>query len=450
MSDVVVTSRRGSDETVTDVFFGGQHAAVVARFTVDATPADAALAFFDNEASGDGGGLYVGDGASARVANGTFVGNVAGVAGSGGGVYAHTLADVVVSRAAFAANVAGRIGGGLAARQMCSVATTESVFLANAAASGGGAGFDRLQAATVDGCVFENNSAATGGGAWFGGVDLARAAVKRTRFAGNVASGLGGGLAVVDSRVDLEDATFEANAASDGGGVGARGDDADVDCLRRDCEEVVAVFDWRFNEQRCEVPRSTKESGRVGFEERDTCDYENSLCGLYRSGGADGDLVTDCAGCSCPGERERVLTVSAADGGAHDWTRMVPGRFMEDAPFPNVGVPEADALSLYAWCLPPGDYVATPTDVGNHSWWGGTYDVGARAASLTGGPRRVDGGGGARSAAAFSLARNSTTCAFAGNAASGVPPPQSSRPFVHGTRHRPWSHTPAPASQSLS
>ena len=161
-----------------------------------------------NHAGGDGGGVAGMDltlGPGVRIESN-------GAEGLGGGVYT-AYGDVRILDVTFAWNTAGARGGGYYGGYV-DVFATDVVFEGNGASDGGGA-------------VYDSPSRGRGRGEF-----------QRATFLDNVATGLGGGLQIVEDGTYeiagvVEDGTFRGNIADIGGGLGVAGDYGNVPTVHR-------------------------------------------------------------------------------------------------------------------------------------------------------------------------------------------------------------------------
>jgi len=88
--------------------------------------------FLNNNASGDGGGIYVNAGSSAKIINSTFFGNSASGGGGGGGISKNDTSFLTVINSTFSGNTAAAGGGGISAiTTSASELTLENTIIAN-------------------------------------------------------------------------------------------------------------------------------------------------------------------------------------------------------------------------------------------------------------------------------------------------------------------------------
>jgi CSLREA domain-containing protein len=168
--------------------------------------------FEGNSASpAQGGGISIGNAASALIDSTRFIGNTAKF---GGGLYA--VSAVTITRSAFTRNSVVDGGGG------ANVADPETVvdgtrFAYNTAGAGGGL-YVQSGAAVRD-SVFSRNSASSGGGA----IALESSDstfTLETSLVYNNSAGFGGGFDIGSTDTTIEDSTIAQNAAAgDGGGL---------------------------------------------------------------------------------------------------------------------------------------------------------------------------------------------------------------------------------------
>lgn len=194
--------------------------------------------------NGDGG-IAMDHGGELTVNGGTFTGNTS----ADGGAISQPSAGYsgpVVSDATFIDNRATDLGGAIYDGDSPGegVLVTDCTFSANEATTGGGAIFDFAQGETVNGSEFRGNSGGTGGalllvpngssdmtGDLFDGNSatgnggainsLYGLGIDNSKFSGNHAGGMGGGLYIDFSNAEttMDDIEFTGNSATDGGAV---------------------------------------------------------------------------------------------------------------------------------------------------------------------------------------------------------------------------------------
>jgi len=174
----------------------------------------------------DGGGLaaLVGD---LSVTNSTFESNAASTSaegvpggfGRGGGLtYAPRNSSpefsAFISAVSFQSNTAPAGAGFHAALSTSSLVDVQHVqALDNVATGSGGGALLCIPHGSISDSTFDGNSAGTGGGLFSCGPKNADLAIDRSTFSDNLASSLGGGLAVNDSNVTLMNSTLTHNQA---------------------------------------------------------------------------------------------------------------------------------------------------------------------------------------------------------------------------------------------
>ncbi|MDE7167376.1 MAG: hypothetical protein K2O28_00845 [Clostridia bacterium] len=178
-----------------------------------------------NEATVNGGGVYVAEGGKLTLTGGTIggAGYTNTAAEQGGGVY--TCGDFTMSGGAISNNVANVTaasdvyGGGGVNVAKGTFNFENGTISNNTAANGYGGGVNNNGTFEMTGGTISNNTALNGAGiAGNGTLDMLGGEIS-----GNTATEYGGGVYVVDGKVNLNDGTITGNSAANGGGVGACG-----------------------------------------------------------------------------------------------------------------------------------------------------------------------------------------------------------------------------------
>jgi hypothetical protein len=176
--------------------------------------------FADNVATNSGGALVVGTGGEVQCTRCELRGNEAGLAG--GALLSLGVLDVLET--AFELNTAA-LGGAIRASAPTDGAiptafrATDSTFLSNTAvASGGALDVQGVDDFALTDTTLTRNTAADGAG--LRGFRVPASTLLRTSITENTASGLGGGVAWLESgTLSLTDSPVGANTAQDGGGL---------------------------------------------------------------------------------------------------------------------------------------------------------------------------------------------------------------------------------------
>jgi hypothetical protein len=183
---------------------------------VDAATGDVAGNHFEgNQAGDDGGGLFV-DQSTLTIADNVFLDNDA-VDDAGGLRVKTSTADIRDNHVE--GNTAGDTAGGVKISHRASTFSGNTVVDNVAGGKGGGLHLDEDTTEVRD-CVFEGNQASSGAGLYqVSGWEVTE--VWDSRFTDNLATGGGGGIAVVDSPygVSLVRVELGSNAAAQGGGL---------------------------------------------------------------------------------------------------------------------------------------------------------------------------------------------------------------------------------------
>ena len=188
-----------------------------------------------DDATNGGGGVYVETGGDAALTNATLTDNAAtGAAGSGGGLFVATDATATVTGGTISQNRANRAGGGIEVAggtlTLAGVAVNANVIPAETAAPGNGGGLHAGGGSVmVMGGVFDANEATEGGGLWTSGTltvapsdsDGTSTMITNNTGRGDDATNGGGGVyAESGASVTLTGATLSGNLASGAAGSG--------------------------------------------------------------------------------------------------------------------------------------------------------------------------------------------------------------------------------------
>jgi hypothetical protein len=203
----------GSNPTLTDVTFSGNHAYDGGgMYTVTGNPILAEVTFSGNAVTGYGGGLFnhYGNPALTYV---TFNGNSAAGDGYGGGMY-NDSGSPALANVTFNANTA-IYGGGMYSRG--GTPSLTAVFFSNNAAEYTGGGMSNYESSpTVITAIFSGNTAVQFGGGMYN--NTSSPALTDVTFSGNSADNTGGGMYSYSGSPKLEKVTFRNNSASTSGG----------------------------------------------------------------------------------------------------------------------------------------------------------------------------------------------------------------------------------------
>lgn len=181
------------------------------------------LTIAGNSASGFGGGVFVGEGASGTLSKVTIAGNESGsdgggiaVRGNGGG----TPAFALVSASSLLGNTAGGSGGGALVVNESQIVIQKSTVSGNTASSGGGVGGQIDSSISISKSAFLGNYAMSSGGAVSNGQG-SLTEISKSTFTGNHAFNLGGALYIdqVGGQISIASSTIQANSAAFGGGL---------------------------------------------------------------------------------------------------------------------------------------------------------------------------------------------------------------------------------------
>ena len=179
---------------------------------------------FTSNTAQQGAGIYVDDldlpDASLTAIAGVFVGNQASQ--DGGGLYIANSPNGTLDIVSLLLNEATTgNGGGIYLLNSAGYDVTNTDFLGNTAISGGGVHLTGSSHATFSKCTFSDNSAANGGGM---SIDDSNPTLTNVSFAGNQVSGSGGGLWNDEGIPILTNVLFSGNASTlDGGGMRSGG-----------------------------------------------------------------------------------------------------------------------------------------------------------------------------------------------------------------------------------
>ncbi|KAJ1460845.1 hypothetical protein M885DRAFT_585041 [Pelagophyceae sp. CCMP2097] len=196
--------------------------------------------------AGPGGGLAIGSAVSATLADSRFVGCAAGTHG-GALATAYAGGAVTLARTAITGCHAAGDGGAMYLSPGCRASIDSSIFSDNAASAYGGAIVVSASSkiAVFGGTRVERNVAARGGGLAL--LPAATAGFENAAVSQNIAVDGGGGAAFVGAGATLHlgrAALLSRNmAASDGGAVDVRGNDAQL-YVSASCSFVQVTLDW--------------------------------------------------------------------------------------------------------------------------------------------------------------------------------------------------------------
>ncbi|MCA9284785.1 MAG: right-handed parallel beta-helix repeat-containing protein [Phycisphaerales bacterium] len=171
-----------------------------------------------NVHGGQGGGVYVANGAGHMFVGNTVSGNVGG---AGGGFALNTAADVTVTDNLFEDNASNNNGGGFWGNNVNALEFTGNTMTGNSASSGGGAFVDGTGVVLDDNSATENSATSNGGGFWIQG---ANAVVTDNVVSNNTSNSTGGGILHNGGNSALyEGNVVNANTASSVGGLYVNG-----------------------------------------------------------------------------------------------------------------------------------------------------------------------------------------------------------------------------------
>jgi CSLREA domain-containing protein len=223
----------GGDLTIQDSTFtknrsfGGYGGAIANQSDLEVTGGTFTL----NSAQNGGGAFYNQFGGSYIILDSGFAFNNA-VLGNGGAIYiqnASSHGSARIEDSAILLNVAHNNGAGFYVVAGEGVIFRRTRIAYNVASDSGGAGYNLIgQVYLLDDAIEDNDAGQDGGGMYNNG-DVY---INRTTFSGNSADGAGGGVYhSVDAELSLiENTTFYANSASQGGGIYSRGDLLVINC----------------------------------------------------------------------------------------------------------------------------------------------------------------------------------------------------------------------------
>ena len=138
-----------------------------------------------------------------------------GAALEGGGLYVGPGASPLVQRSTFSSNSA-QFGGGIYAGPASSPTVSDCTFSNNTAQSRGGGIYFNQSLPAITGCDFVHNTAAVGGGAY---LNVSSPSIIDCSFVDNTANIRGGGLFVENGEPSIVDCVFDHNAAHNQGGA---------------------------------------------------------------------------------------------------------------------------------------------------------------------------------------------------------------------------------------
>ncbi|MGC4941955.1 right-handed parallel beta-helix repeat-containing protein [Kribbella sp. DT2] len=172
----------------------------------------------DNQSVGGGGGVWLGFGAL-HMYKGSLIGNstTGGNGGGAGTVDTTGPFDMSFDETPIDHNSATGDGGGLYAQQITQLFVDRTGLSDNTAGgNGGGAKVDNSMSVYLSDMAVDNNKAVNGAG-----LDVATEGLtgEKLTFAGNVATGTGGGARMAAVSASFLNSTFNGNTAATGGGL---------------------------------------------------------------------------------------------------------------------------------------------------------------------------------------------------------------------------------------
>jgi len=173
------------------------------------------VAFLDNQALYEGGGMYNGMRSSPTLTDVVFNGNdvTSGYGNGGGGMYCWRLCSPTLTRVSFIDNSvpASSRGGGLYAWSECSLTLTDVSFTGNSADSGAALRLYDRSSAVLRGATFTQNTSLTGA-LYASGTSTVT--IADAVFHGNSATtGYGGAIRIIDSSATIVNSVFTNNSA---------------------------------------------------------------------------------------------------------------------------------------------------------------------------------------------------------------------------------------------
>jgi len=177
----------------------------------------------DNTASGNGGAIFVGNGAFGTISTGSYSNNVAT---DGGGVYLDDP-DLTITTILLNGNMATGDGGAVYARRANS--TLLNLTATNNAATRGGAAYLERNNTNISGLNASSNSATGDGGVLF--IQGSNIDASGLNASSNTSDGEGGAVYIATSSTGnlFVGGVFNGNSAAVGGGALRLGEDADAD-----------------------------------------------------------------------------------------------------------------------------------------------------------------------------------------------------------------------------
>ena len=177
-------------------------------------------------AADHGGGVYVGNGATASFVDCTIAGNFATI---GGGLYVDSLANVsladctVLSNMSIPTNSTNGAGGGIYSGYETTLALTNCTLAQNTTSGGGGAVAIGSGTVTIAKSFVSQNSAGGGGGGISTSTGGTHLSLIDSTVSGNSTANSGGGLSLGSlsqySSATILDSTISENTAASGGGI---------------------------------------------------------------------------------------------------------------------------------------------------------------------------------------------------------------------------------------
>ena len=179
--------------------------------------------FIGNNASGNGGGLYIPNSITSLTISNTvqYRDNVAG--GNGGAIYWGIADEIVVENYTFINNTASKGATIYFVHQMNTIIFNNTLFINNTATDDNGAGIslEKISNSIIYNCTFNGNNASGNGGAIYVPSNIVSIMITKTnRFEDNTAGGNGGAIFWASSiDLDISNYTFINNAANSAGAV---------------------------------------------------------------------------------------------------------------------------------------------------------------------------------------------------------------------------------------
>ncbi|NCS29992.1 MAG: cadherin [Microcystis aeruginosa F13-15] len=182
-------------------------------FIPDSNPILRNLIIENNNASGNGGGLYNGGNANYLLTNSTFRNNTA--VQNGGAIY-NTTSSPTLTDVTFTNNTAVSSAGGAIYNNGGSPIFNNTTFSNNTAASNGGAIYNQSSNPIFNTATFTSNTSSSQGGAIYNG--SSNPVFNTATFTSNIASSGGGAIYNSAGSSTLNNVTFAQNRSTTGGG----------------------------------------------------------------------------------------------------------------------------------------------------------------------------------------------------------------------------------------